>query len=941
MSDDRLRIRLLGPLAVTRDGVAVDIRGRRPRALLSVLALAGGRSVPVDLLVDRIWGVEELPGDVRGSLHTYVRRLRTALGDDAVITGDGGYRLDVEPDAVDALEFVRLIDAPDTSADEVIAALALWRDTPFEEPLSPWLTDYGRPRLVERHLTALERRIDRDMAAGRHADLVAELRELTARHPLRESLWVRRLGVLEASGRRAEALEAFEDIRQRLADELGTDPGPELQQVFAALLAEPPRCVPPETAGAGDTGELPRQLPAELEAFVGRREKLAELEAVAAAGTSRVIVIHGPGGVGKTSLAIRWATTMTEQYPDGQLFVNLRGFGPADAMEPEQALEALLGGIGIVGSRVPATLDARAALLRTMLADRRLILVLDNARNAQHVRPLLPGGENLVVVTSRNQLRGLAAREGASQVAVGYLSSEESVALLRKRLTALTSYDDTDLHALAGLCGHLPLALAVAAERARRQPDQTLATVVGELRSEADRLAAFEAADDPLTDLRAVFSWSYQALDEQAARMFRLLGLHPGGGISADAAAAMIGIRVPDARRLLDRLAEASLVRTGPSGRWEAHDLLLAYARELVTEFDCDDQRRKTHLRLTSMYLHAAWAASILLQYGRGRGLIRLDALEPNTPEVEFGDPEESRAWYDAEWTTLSLIVDRTVALADHVNTYRLVYATFGYSTTHRPPAEVTAMQRSALAAARAGGDPSAEAVLTNMLAVSTARMGDVHRAERSFKSALAMFGRLGNEAAEQMIWGNLAELAVKMGSHADAIEYLDHALRICRSRGDTVLEALSLNHLADNLTRVGRPDEAVEAAGRALEIHRSAGVRSEEAVSLRALGIAFAAKHDFERAFSYLRSAEELYERIGHRWDRAVTLYHRGRAAVAAGQEEMARRSWLASLTIIDEVGEIDSSELTRADVASELTGRFATGWHTADQIAVVRPSR
>src|SRR5690625_4616766 len=401
----RVEVRLIGTIEVVRDGIPTPLAGKGVGALLVMLALAADRPVPVDTLARAIWD-DDPPERIRGSLQTYVGRLRRIIGAEAIRTESTGYRLALPAESVDLQRFTRLVarsaDAEAIEAARILDdALTLWHAEPFGHAPSEWIEHNVVPEVTERYLQAFERRVDLALADGDAASRLPRLRQLVERHPLRESLWARLIGVLDAAGRTAEALERYEALRVHLADELGVDPAPDLQRVHQRLLSkeapreahEPTRSVPA------------RQLPPAVVGFTGRSEQLAALDSALAENPSSLVALHGPGGVGKTTLAVHWASLNRDRFPDGQLFVDLRGYGPGEPIDPLEALDTLLRGLDVPGEQIPADIEGRSALLRTELSDKRALVMLDNAHEASQVRPLLSGAA-ATIVTSRSQLRG-------------------------------------------------------------------------------------------------------------------------------------------------------------------------------------------------------------------------------------------------------------------------------------------------------------------------------------------------------------------------------------------------------------------------------------------------------------------------------------------------------------------------------------------------------
>lgn len=622
---------VLGPVEVREGGQRRAATGRLRRTLLGVLLARANRVVPVDVLVDALWGER---GDARAvqKLHLHVHRLRGLLGgSERLSRGEEGYRLAVRPGELDAERFETSVaeaaalvgGEPERSAELLRAALGLWRGTPFPEPHAAELRDWS-DRLVERRLTARETLFQAELACGGRAGLIEELAELALAHPLREHLQGLLITALHRAGRRDDALAAYRRARRHLVEELGLEPGPELRELAARIRAGGPPSpraarspLPPAAPGAvpvgevasgrvaaefGGFGAVPDQLPADVGGFTGREAELRELDALVSAPTPVTITaVTGTAGVGKTALAVRWAHRTRDRFPDGRLHVDLRGFGPGQPLAPEEALAGFLRALGMAGSAIPRDVDERAARFRTLVDGRRMLVLLDNAAGVAQVRPLLPGSPTCVtVVTSRDALAGLVVREGAHRLALGRLSHAESRDLLGRLLddvrpaaepatagagsaagAARSAGSAGAVDALVERCARLPLALRIAAELARSGAGRDVGALAASLARRQRALDLLDV-DDPHTAVRAVFSWSYQRLEPEVALVFRLLGVHPGPDVDTHAVAALAGLPRRAARRALDTLKRAHLVEQPLTGRYRLHDLLRAYAAELA-----------------------------------------------------------------------------------------------------------------------------------------------------------------------------------------------------------------------------------------------------------------------------------------------------------------------------------------------------------------------
>ncbi|MFC0623322.1 AfsR/SARP family transcriptional regulator [Kribbella deserti] len=774
-----LEIRLLGPLEISLHGRTVTLPGHRLSALVTILALSANRPVPVEVIADRLWG-EELPRSAKPALHTYVARLRRCLGDSALETHPAGYRLRIEPDRVDAVRLANLVREAERETDASVkrklleTAATLWRGTPFAgAAASDWLTVAEAARLTETYLSVVEQRIDLDLAVGSYRGLASELQDLTTQHPLRESLWARLILVLRLTGRTAEALERYEQIRTMVADELGVDPAPALQREFATLVAprdEP--VVPTATASIGP----PRQLPAFRRNFTGRaaeRQRLDELLADAPAERPTVVTLTGPGGVGKTTLATHWAAGVGDEFPDGQLFVDLRGFAAEAPVPPGAALMAFLRSLHVPANEIPHETSDRAALFRTLTADRRLLLLIDNARNAEQVRPLIPASGSLVLITSRNQLRSLGPAIGAHRLPVGLLPADQAVDLLTATVGAeRVDAEPAAVNELTEYCAGLPLALAVAAEAAGRIPGRPFAELVNAIRDERRALDVFADPDDETGDLRRVLSWSYHALEPENAQLLRLLGLLPSGSISTPAVAALVNSNVLAVEGRLQQLDIGHLLSRAQPGRYELHDLIRAYTTELTTELDDEEVRRTAIGRALDWYLHTVQNATVSTESQPHRVYLATSAHEPLT----FADEASAMSWLWGEHLEFTSWIRTAIRNGFDGHAWRLAWRLHEFLYMAYLLDEGLEICRLGIEAAERLGDPRAQYLSWAALGALEKRAGHLAAAQNCARRAINLAQSRGDAAAETRFRTNLAQMLWIAGDMEGAFEEMSAA---------------------------------------------------------------------------------------------------------------------------------------------------------------------
>ncbi|MFL6110725.1 MAG: AfsR/SARP family transcriptional regulator [Catenulispora sp.] len=930
---------VLGALRVTVNSRPVPIGSARQRAVLAALLLSANETVSIPRLIGAVWG-DRPAGSAQSLVHTYVWRLRSLLaenGERRLLTAPTGYLLRVEPGELDLAEFQRLagegsaaLAAGDTAqaAAKLRAALALWRGEPFAD-----VVQYDGEFVVEAHrlaearVAAWEDRIEADLLLGRHEGLTGELRQLALRHPLRERIAGQLMLACYRSGRQGDALAAYARIRAELVAELGMDPGPELRELHQRILRADPALL------AGPTGRrsavaalgriVPRQLPAAPAHFAGREDELKALTRLLehnlradGAGTVVISAIGGGAGIGKTALALWWAHRNVESFPDGQLHVNLRGFAPeAEAVTPAEAVRGFLDALAVSADRVPRGLNAQAALYRSLVAGKRMLVVLDNARDTDQVRPLLPGGPGcLTLITSRDRLAGLVAAEHASPIGVDVLTETEARELLAQRLGAgRVAAEAEAVSVLIGLCARLPLALSIAAARVTLDPALPVADLVAELHDVRDRLDALDIGDST-TDPRAVFSWSHRRLAEPAARLFRLLAVHPGPDITAAAAASLAGVPRDEARRLLDELTRAHLLSEHTSGRYAFHDLLRAYAAEQARACDTRDgrdERRAALQRVLDHYLHSARAATQLVSASRNP--ISLPPPRPGTQPESFAADPEARSWLEAEQPVLLAAVARAAAEGLDVHGRLLPWVLANYLDQRGYWRDYVALQRTALAAAQRSAGLAEQARAHRLLGSAYARLDMYQDAHSHLQHALELNRRLGDRVGQAHAHLAVASMFNQQDRHREALDPVEQALELFRAADRRAGQADSLNGLGWLHSQLGDHQRALTYCRQALALYRDLGDRFGEAHARDSLGHACHRLGLHAQALTYYRQAVDLFRKAGDGYSQAGTFTRIGDMQHANGNTQAAHEEWRQALTLLDDLQHPDA-ELLRA---------------------------
>ncbi|WP_329158360.1 NB-ARC domain-containing protein [Streptomyces anulatus] len=957
VTPDALRFTVLGPVRAWRGPELLSSGSPQQRALLAALLLREGRTATAGELIDAFWG-EDPPSQALATIRTYASRLRKILGQDTLVSESGGYAIRTDRAALDltlaqdlAAEAEKARAAGDRCQARTLInkVLGLWDGEALASVPGPY-ADNQRTRLEEWRLQLTETRLDLDLEVGCHAEAVSELTALTAAHPLRERLRELLMVALYRSGRQAEALAVYADTRRLLAEELGVDPRPELAQLQQRILRADEELARPADEPAPAPAPLrPAQLPATVPDFTGRSAFVSELGSRLATAESSVMAVSavaGIGGVGKTTLAVHVAHQARRHFPDGQLYVDLQGAG-ARAAEPETVLGSFLRALGTADSAIPDTLDERAALYRSTLDGRRILILLDNAHDAAQIRPLLPGTPGCAaLVTSRVRMVDLA---GAHLVDLDVMSPEEALQLFTRIVGAerVGAEREAALDVVAA-CGFLPLAIRIAASRLAARRTWTVSVLAAKLADERRRLDELQAGD---LAVKATFELGYGQLEPAQARAFRLLGLADGPDISLAAAAALLDLDSHVAEDLLEALVDTSLVESAAPGRYRYHDLVRLYARACAERDEQSPVERELALsRLLDFYLATA-AGVYALERPGDRTVDHLEGTEREG--LSFTDHGRALDWLYTEASCLLSCVQQNRTPASIRRSVDLLLAAKDLAESGANARQFESAATVVRDAAVEAGDPHAEARARTTLAQVHSMAGRFDQAEDEARRAMLLapsvddvwthcnapnelgiiagyrnqqeeaeallrqactaFRADGNHAGEASALCNLSRVHLAMGRTASAVKLAGEGVALYNRMGLTLRLANGRYALGLALARANRPEEAHVRLTEALAVFRESRQRLWEGMTLFRLAEVQLTAERPAQAAALAEQALTMLLHIGGEWRRANVLTVLGRALHGIGQADRAQVCWREALSVFEQLKAPESEAVSR----------------------------
>jgi DNA-binding SARP family transcriptional activator len=935
----RVEVRVLGPVEVLGPSGPAPLTGARQRLVAGLLALHAGTLVSQTRLVDALWG-DDVPRTANKTLHSHVARVRQVLGScglpDLLVTQHPGYLLQVATEAVDAGRFAGYARAgrralaasdPRQAVEALRAGLALWRGDAFENAApSGWAT--AEPvRLHELRLTALEDLLDAQLRLGEHDTAIDELGRLLVSHPVRERLVGLQMLALYRSGQRTDALAAFQDLRARLREQLGVDPGPELQRLHTSMLRDDRSLMPgaaavPAAVGAAVPSPKPGQLPAPVGHFTGRDEELAVLRRLVGgdSGEPRIAVVCGPAGMGKTALIVQWAHEVKDHFPDGQLFLDALGHDPREALGAAEALARVLRGLGVPDARIPAQLSERTNLYRSLTRDKRVLLVLDNAAEAQDVLPLVPASPgSLLVVTSRYLLAALLTHHAVRLLGLAAFSVAEGRDLLVRVLGARrVEAEPEPVVRVVELCGGMPLALRIVAAKLATRPTIAIRELAAELTSEG-RLGALAVDGDSRT-VRTVFASAYHALPARAARLFRLLGLHPGGTFTIHLAAVVAGACQQQADALLGTLVNAHLVTIVETGRFRFHDLIRQYAGECARADETAQARAETIGRILDWYLFIAARTNLLVDPGRDRVRPVLRYPPPQLPFPPEAGPALS--FLDGERENMAPVVAYASDNGQQTVAWQLTYLLTGFFESYGHWTERIEVCRHGLRAARRVPHPPAEGLMHSALGVAYNMTRRFEEALDHLREALRLMREYGDRRGEGHAYNNIAVAHLGLHQWDRAVAALLEALALHTADGHRWGMVLALNNIGWAYSRMRDYQTGLGYLRQGLAVAREMGNANLEAMVLQSTGEAHVEHGNHAEALRCFGAALEIGRRRGDLWCEAAVLRHIAGAHLAVGDHGAALRGFQEVLALSRSIVDINGEALALAGIGRVYRG-------------------
>jgi DNA-binding SARP family transcriptional activator len=972
-----MRFRILGPLEVWSEGRWTAVSASKWRSLLACLLLRPGHLWSTESLILELWG-DNPPIKANNIVSIYVHKLRRLIGDEkgrVLVSRAPGYLLRIEPGDLDTQEFESLVADgrsalaaadPGKAAELLAKALALWRGPLFADVQPTMLITTEAERAAELQLAAAELRFEADLACGRSAQVIPELRKLVAENPIRERLWLMLMRTLDEAGRHAEALEIYAQARQVIGDELGVDPGAELQRLYARLLAadaaaaagdeaaadillgEVPGTIsigtfaevapdpvaasaPPSPSAEGQAGPAmprPSQLPADIGDFTGQEmhvrnlcDMLLQEQSANGPGAVRIAVVAGAAGLGKTTLAVHAAHQVRELFPDGQLYADLCG-ASARAAAPGEVLARFLRDLGVDGGKVPADEDERAALYRTRLTGRRVLVVLDNARDAAQVRPLLPGSASCaVLVTTRRRPVDLASTRF---IDLNVLEDTDALALFSRIVgdERLAAEPDATSELLLA-CAGLPLAIRICAARLAARRHWKIATMAERLRDERRRLDEMKTGD---LAVRASFQVSYDSLQTadhgpDPARVFRVLGLWEGPSVSLPAAAALLGEEEDDIAEALETLVDANLLESPAPDRYRFHDLLRFYATERAQAEEPAPDRADAVARLLRWYLATADAGATVVSPHRYRVPL---AAGPDLAPFPLASVEDALGWFDSERENLLAAVRQAASTGLHDIAWRLGATLFPVFNRRDNWADSIVANRIGVDSARLAGHRQGEAWALQNLGQTLARLRD-NEALAVLEQALTIRRDNGDHVGEAQTAVSLADAYHKLRGPQAALEYSLRSLELLRELGNAPVGGTGLNNHGEYCLELGRLDEAAGFFREAYDIWDKAE-HYGKGHALRNLGRVHLESGRPDDAIASLTEARRIHLAWGDLIGEAVTSRYLGDACLAVGDRDAARQAWTGALAIFESLkagAEADEIRFILSSSASLETAR------------------